>query len=768
MPAANHPEYKAELERCRYTLDYVKNTLDATLNRKKKLDSDVEQLKRHQSGDSSQSYVELMINSLLQGSMELKLRNLYTATGKPYFARVDFTEEGKEKKENLYIGKMSLMREEDQEVIIVDWRAPVANLYYEERLGEAHYVCPDGNIKGSLTLKRQFSIEEGELRQIFDIDITTNDDFLQSYLGASADNRLKEIVSTIQVEQNRIIRADIWKPMIVQGAAGSGKTTIALHRIAYLLYTHEKTLKPESFMIIAPNKLFLNYISEVLPELGVERVSQTTFESFAMNLLGKKFKVRDGNEKLISFIEAKKGADNKEDIEDRRLLYEATVLKTSMAFKTIMEKYVEYVETVFLPKEDFKIEGIVVYPYDEINRLFLKDYKRWPLVKRIDEIKKHLNTRMKVMKEKIINALHAKSDMEVERLKLTMSPGDERQKLIIEAIDSRNERISRIEAYSKKAVGEYVKRISKFSPWEYYRELMENEELLQKLSEGLADRDVVAYLSKYSSEIIASGFIEIEDFAPLIYLKFLIHGIDEKIPVRQIVIDEVQDFSVFQLYALKMIIKDSSFTLLGDLCQGIHSYRGIKNWKEVKEEVYKDKKPEYLTLQQSYRTSIEIMDAANKVISLLGDDEIILAKPVFRHGDPVRLIGNQSVKEMAKAMSAAILELNDNGINSIAVICKTLNECKTIQGLMKKEVPQLQLITGKEDKYQGGMVLVPSYLSKGLEFDAVIIAGAENYTEGELDIKLLYVAMTRALHKLDIYYTGEMTRVLDRIMGKGM
>ncbi len=768
MPAANHPDYKAELERCRYTLDYVKRTLDVTLNRKIRLDSDVEQLKRHQSGESSQSYVELMINTLLQGSMELKLRNLYTATGKPYFARVDFTEEGTSKKENLYIGKMSLMREEDQEVIIVDWRAPVANLYYEERLGDAHYVCPDGNIEGALTLKRQFSIEEGELREIFDIDITTNDNFLQSYLGASADNRLKEIVSTIQVEQNRIIRADIWKPMIVQGAAGSGKTTIALHRIAYLLYTHEKTLKPESFMIIAPNKLFLNYISEVLPELGVERVSQTTFESFAMNLLGKKFKVKDGNEKLISFIEDKKPNDNKNviDNEERRFLYKATVLKTSMAFKTLMERYVEHIETVFVPKEDFKIEGIVVYRYDDINRLFLKDYKRWPLVKRIDEIKKHLNTRLKVMKEKIISALHTKSDMEVERLKLIMPPGEERQKLIIEAIDTRNDRISRIEATSKKAVGEYVKKISRFSPWEYYSELMENEELLLSLSEGLADSETLSYLRKYSAEIIRSGFIEIEDFAPLIYLKFLIHGIDEKIPVRQIVIDEVQDFSVFQLYALKMIIKDSSFTLLGDLCQGIHSYRGIKNWKEVKEEVYGDKKPEYLTLQQSYRTSIEIMDAANTVISLLDDDEIILAKPVFRHGDPVRLIGMQTVKDMAQAIADEIADLSSKGINSIAVISKTPDQCNNIHGLIKKHIPQLLLITGKEDKYQGGIVVVPSYLSKGLEFDAVIIAGGENYKGSELDIKLLYVAMTRALHKLDIYYTGELTRVLEPLIHK--
>ncbi|MDP4182427.1 MAG: AAA family ATPase, partial [Bacillota bacterium] len=569
MPAANHPAYKAELERCRNTLDYVKKTLDTTINKKKKLDNDVEQLKRHQSSDSSQSYVELMINSLLQGSMELKLRNLYTATSKPYFARVDFTEEGRSVPENIYIGKMSLMREEDQEVIIVDWRAPVANLYYEERLGDAHYVCPDGNIEGNLTLKRQFSIVDGELLEIFDIDITTNDEFLQSYLGASADNRLKEIVSTIQTEQNKIIRADIWKPMIVQGAAGSGKTTIALHRIAYLLYTHEKTLKPESFMIIAPNKLFLNYISEVLPELGVERVVQTTFENFAMDLLGKKFKVKDANDKLIGFI------DNTTDSKEKELIYKATVLKTSMSFKTIMERFVEYVETVFLPKEDFTIEGIVVYTYDDINRLFLIDYRRWSLVKRIDEIKKHLTTRMKVIKEKIINALHARSDRKIERLKLTMPDSDERQKLIIEAIDTRNDRINKIETYSKKAVNEYVKKISKFSPWEYYTELMENEELLLKLSEGLADSETVKTLHRYSSEIIRSGWIEIEDFAPMIYLKYLIHGIDEKIPVRQIVIDEVQDFSVFQLYALKMIIKDSSFTLLGDLCQGIHSYRGI-------------------------------------------------------------------------------------------------------------------------------------------------------------------------------------------------
>jgi DNA helicase-2/ATP-dependent DNA helicase PcrA len=188
---------------------------------------------------------------------------------------------------------MCLTRDEDQKLIIVDWRAPIANMYYESRLGDASYQCPDGKISGTLSLKRQFSIEKGRLEEIFDIDITTNDQFLQSYLGASADNRLKDIVSTIQAEQNRVIRANMERPLIVQGVAGSGKTTIALHRIAYLIYNYGKSFVPENFMIIAPNRLFLNYISEVLPELGVERVKQTTFEDFAREVIHEKYQIKD-------------------------------------------------------------------------------------------------------------------------------------------------------------------------------------------------------------------------------------------------------------------------------------------------------------------------------------------------------------------------------------------------------------------------------------------------------------------------------------------
>ncbi|MDD2481127.1 MAG: UvrD-helicase domain-containing protein, partial [Lutispora sp.] len=272
MVADKHPAYQEEKDRLDYTLKLVNKSLETYIMRKDNIDEEVAKGKKHFSSESSQQYIDLMINTMLQDRAEIKLRNLSQAKQKPYFACVDFREKERVTKDKYYIGKMALIDEATMELVITDWRAPIANLYYESRLGDTEYSCPEGIIKGELLLKRQLIINKGKLEDIYDIDITTNDEILQASLGANADNRLKEIVTTIQAEQNKIIRADMWTPLIVQGAAGSGKTTIALHRIAYLIYTYEKSFKPENFMIIAPNRFFLNYISEVLPELGVERV----------------------------------------------------------------------------------------------------------------------------------------------------------------------------------------------------------------------------------------------------------------------------------------------------------------------------------------------------------------------------------------------------------------------------------------------------------------------------------------------------------------
>ena len=759
MSAINHPDYKEELERCNNTLGYVNKSLEITLSKKSNVDNSLERARKHFNAENSQDYIDIIVNSLLQGSMDVKLRNLMAAKSKPYFARIDFVEKGKSAPEKLYIGKMSLIRDEDQKLIIVDWRAPVANLYYEGRLGDAAYDCPDGQIEGRLELKRQFSIEKGKLKEIFDIDITTNDEFLQSSLGANADNRLKDIVTTIQAEQNAIIRADMWRPLIVQGAAGSGKTTIALHRIAYLIYNYEKSFTPENFMIIAPNKLFLNYISDVLPELGVEKVRQTTFEEFAQDLVGKRFKLRDANEKLLEFVDYTNTEEEKQRLALVRMTSE---FKASMHFKEALDSYLKVIEENFIPKENFIFGSTLIYKYEELNELFINQYKMWPIARRVDEIKKNLKTRIKAKKQIIINQLYESCDKRVAFLKLTVPDEDERQKLVTQAIDKRDYDLRNLENESKMTVQEYIRKISRLSPYEYYKDLINDARMFEKAVSPWLDEEMSRFARSYTADILKSGWLEIEDLAPIIYLKFCIYGIDEKIPVRHVVIDEAQDFSAFQIFVLKRIIKDSSFTILGDLNQGIHSYRGIQDWNEITEHVFSDRKNEFLTLEQSYRTTVEIMNAANIVLDKIKSREVNKGRPVIRHGEEVRIKAMSEKKDIIAEILKNLGEFRTLSYKSVAVICKTLKECKEVHALLSKHTKDITLITGKEEVYKSGMVVLPSCLAKGLEFDAVIIfnADAVGYTEDELDIKLLYVAMTRSLHKLYIYHTGEVTPLL--------
>lgn len=759
MPAKDHQAYYEEMDYLNYTLGYVAKTLENAAGKKSHVDREVNRFRRIVNSEGSQEFIDLMVNAALQGSLELKLRNLNEARNKPYFARIDFWEKGKPAPEKLYIGKMCLAREEDQGLIIVDWRAPVANLYYEERLGNAKYLCPEGEINGELSLKRQFTITEGKLKEIFDIDITTNDQFLQAHLGASADNRLKEIVSTIQAEQNRIIRMDLKTPLIIQGVAGSGKTTIALHRIAYLIYNYEGSFKPENFMIIAPNRFFLNYISEVLPELGVERVRQTTFEEFALELIGEKLKVRDPNFRLTDFLNR---GDSPEEQAQMELEKQMIAFKSSMRFKEILDEYIAQIEQQLIPEEDFRIGDWVVYTHQEILELFFRDYRSWPVLKRVRELKKHFSKRLKDRKDEYIRKLQQKCNLQIERFKLKMPDSDERQQLIIKTIDHKNERVEEVQRFVKEGVKEYLKKITGLSPVKYYRDLLTDPTLLTTFTKNEIEQDLLEHLRRETLASLNSGQIELEDLAPLVYLKFCFYGLEERIPVKHIVIDEAQDFSVFQLYAIKKIIKDSSFTIFGDLSQGIHSYRGLNDWQLLRREVFGEEESEFLTLEQSYRTTVEIMEAANCVINRINKGQLVLAKPVVRHGDQVKIIKEEGIPGIAKAIEEKIAQVRGAGYQSIAVICKTIAECESFAGHFNDATAPV-IMTGKETEYRSGLVMLPSYLAKGLEFDVVIIANADsrNYRENELDTKLLYVIMTRPLHKLYIYYSGELTPLLD-------
>jgi DNA helicase-2/ATP-dependent DNA helicase PcrA len=295
---------------------------------------------------------------------------------------------------------------------------------------------------------------------------------------------------------------------------------------------------------------------------------------------------------------------------------------------------------------------------------------------------------------------------------------------------------------------------------EYYIDLFKHPDLFEEV----ISLKLYEYIKTSVGSSTQSGFIELEDLAPLMYIKYLIYGLDDKLPVRHIIIDEAQDYSLFQFYVLKKILNSSSFTILGDLCQGIHSYRGIECWESITDSIFKEDDSVFLTLEQSYRTTIEIMNMASSIIEPLNNTRFPRARPVIRHGEPVKLVTKSSYESIAEAIKADLNLAKEAGTRSAAVICKSYEECIKLHALLKRLKVDCKLINGSEKEYHGGIVIIPSYLTKGLEFDIVIIANAssEVYSSDELDVKLLYVAMTRALHRLNIYSLGEPSVILKK------
>ena len=393
--------------------------------------------------------------------------------------------------------------------------------------------------------------------------------------------------------------------------------------------------------------------------------------------------------------------------------------------------------------------------------MFFVDYRGWPVYKRVEQIKKHFQKRIKEWKETAIPKLDLESRLSIERLKMVQEDSPERQQRIIANIDRKNEWVQKINHFAGNGIKAYIKQISFRSALECYRDFFTNPLYFAASAQDRLAPPVIQFIQKNTLANLQKGILEIEDLAPVLYIKYRLDGLNEKIKAKHVVIDEAQDFNTFQFYTLRQMIKDSSFTILGDLAQGIHSYRGTTDWEEVRQLVFEGN-ADLLTLEQSYRTTVEIMDIANLAISHWQAPHLMQAKPVIRHGEPVQLIAKQDLREVVSDIEAKIGKLQVSGIQSIAIIGKTAAECRLIMDYLKESSCKPMLISGRESEYQSGLVVVPSYLVKGLEFDAVFVANADQHTYqyNELDTKLLYVTLTRPLHQLTIYYTGEMTPLL--------
>lgn len=598
----------------------------------------------------------------------------------PYFCRIDFAEEHAREPQELYIGKCGITGKSGKQIVL-DWRAPIANVYYANSVGNVSYEAPEGEVRGELSLKRHYIIEDGELQSMMDIDISTNDDFLQMALGDSKDNRLKDIVSTIQSEQNEIIRAPLSMPLIVQGVAGSGKTTIALHRIAYLIYTYREQFSSQDFLIIAPNNLFLDYISAVLPELGVEKVRQSTFAGLADSVIGEKYKLENSDRKLIMLLSTSVSEKEKE------LTIKSSLFKGSLSFLHALDQYISEVTEEAIPDQDFTLGGHVLYTCEQVkSELHLQSGIGW--AERLQHLRKILTLNVKKMREKIEDEIRTPYDDKIEEIRAHMPASEERRLLIVAQIEKRDQILEAYKKECKTCVSAYMKLFPKISLLKDYRKLLEDSEKLSRLSDGVLSSEIAKYMSEQCGRMGKKNMVEYEDLAPLMYLSARLKGLEAGIGARFVAIDEAQDFNELQFEVLKRILKSDKFSIFGDLSQGIHGYRGVQDWERICRNVFQGK-CEFRILEQSYRTTVEIMNFANQVLSLIRGEKLVKANPVVRHGIKPQCVSLPTEAKLMDEIVRKVREHLQNKYSSIAIITKTDMDAQKIYKKLVSHFPDV-------------------------------------------------------------------------------
>lgn len=592
-------------------------------------------------------------------------QRLFKIQNSPYFGSIIFEEENEPSK-NIYLG-ITHLEDKNKNYLIYDWRAPISSLFYDYEVGECSYKAPEKVIKGNLKRKRQYKIEDGKIKHIFDNSINIDDSLLQEVLSNDGSEKMKNIVNTIQQEQNKIIRNVEDKSLIVQGIAGSGKTSVALHRIAFLLYKIEN-LSSKNVLIFSPNNVFSEYISNVLPELGEDNPSETTYANFLESCI-KEYKAIETftefiaryytyKEKNIDLVKYKQSDEIIKDIED----------------------YVLYLIKNIKFTKNIEIDIFNEVTKEQLKELFER-YDRFPLFTRITEISKKLS-------ENYANG------------KLTLARSI--NKKILESMN--------IEKNYKKIYYNFYK--SKFC----------------KIK--LSDNEIRKFVNKNK--------INYEDAIIFSYIKGLLEGFNYNNMIKEIVVDEAQDYTLLQYKILSKIFKKSSFSILGDVNQTINPYYKYESLEQIKEVLDKTK---YLELTKTYRSSKEIIEYTNKILNL-------------KFVSAIRKDNNKPVL-FRKETNLKKQLLNDinylkKEYKSVAIITKDDEEANEIYNLLKDDI-NIGKITINEEIFRKYLIVVPSYMAKGLEFDSVIVYNKINNIYKENEKYLYYVACTRAQHELIIY-----------------
>lgn len=618
--------------------------------------------------------------------LEKTQETLVRLADNPYFARLDIEEDGDTDK--VYIGRRSLIDEESSDILICDWRSDIASLFYDTGLGKKFYDCPAGRMECDLKLKRQFVIRDGELQYMFDSDMAVEDDVLMHELGKDSNLKMKTVVNTIQREQNEIIRNTTSEVCLVQGVAGSGKTSIALHRLAYLLYKYRDSLAAGNIIIFSPNRVFDAYIADVLPELGEDRVAQTSFHDL--------FSPYFENITFGDFV------SQAEDLFEERITAEEIVAKGG---KTLCEKIVANAGKI--SDEQINISDVMFYDEvvcseTELKKIYFELYGKFA---------------HDVRKEKILTGLGERLDSDFKNTRRSLYAAELTQEGIID--------------YSDEALEEALEQ-----RWKEDRQKVLDSvaAMLDVRAEKVYLRCLETLYPEYAKDVadgIENGKLKYCDMFACALVKAILGQIRIDVHIKHAVIDEAQDYPYILYKTLNIIYPKCRFTVLGDLSQGaVRHYASIGDLAEI----FEGRSVCFRELKKSYRSTVEINEFASRFCDNDSDYSFF-----ERHGDPVEEIDFEDIGK--------VLDANPQ-YTSKAVICRTLAECKAVYSELRKQDRKLTLI-GKEDVlYPERTAVVPSYLAKGLEFDLVVIADPVESFKSNAEKRALFVSASRALHKL--------------------
>lgn len=712
-------------------------------------------------------------------------KNMKRLLPSPYFGRIDFREEGAgygEQVEQVYIGVSSFVESDGMSFLVYDWRTPIASMYYDYSPGAASYDTPGGRIEGTMELKRQYQISGAKLHNVFDTSLTIGDDLLQQVLGQNSDAQMKSIVATIQREQNAIIRDDKSRMLIVQGAAGSGKTSAALQRVAYLLYKHRERLSADQIVLFSPNPMFGSYVSTVLPELGEENMQQATFQEYLEHGLGEALRLEDPFDQ-IEYVLAEQSTPEYEG----RL--KGIRYKASEAFLQALQHYADWLGRQGMRFNGIRFRDRELISADRIEKQFYSYEPSIRLANRVGMLQEWLLKELTMLERKerdefwvqeelqfldneqyaaAHNALHKERGVfdfaeQYERIQEKVQNKRRRDEGDFDYAEQEEELLSRgIVKEQFKPLRRSVKRMSFIDMVGLYAQLFGNEEAYKAMTKEPNIPELWPEIGEQTREKLGRLELFYEDATPYLYLKELVEGIRTNTEVRHIFIDEGQDYSMFQYEFLKKLFPRARMTVLGDFGQAIFTQATELHGIDAPLiRLYGEPDTSLIRLVRSYRSTREIVEFTK--FMLPGGEEIM---PFDRSGMKPVLTKVGGNEQLAPRIAETLEGLQSEGFASIAVITKTAAESREVYDRLSAQgCPSLQLITKETPTFEKGTMVIPAYLAKGVEFEAVLIYDASSQAyHRESERKLFYTACTRAMHRLLLFSAGEWTpfvRALD-------